>query len=330
MQLLARRRACAVDVSNIVEILSKLFAQELDEDGEFKKDAVPEEFMSMKGVFFRAKALGPVSVVGACSDSPFRPVGADSSLAHVVDNLTSDVGVHRVPVLSTRGRVKKIITQSGLVALLDKALADVGLLTACTLEELGLARKSVVTVQLDDITLKAWHQMHTRNISAVGVINDPEEGGGKLVACITATDVRWMIDPDHFAKGALSVRRFLEEKVKHRGHSLVTCYADTPLGVVIRRVARAKVHRVFVVDDSDLPIGVVSLRDILRVVASPPTLSAAVTAAASERAAGLGEDIYRDVSAAAASATDGGDGDGAGDGGEGEGAGAGGDSTAAE
>ncbi len=61
------------------------------------------------------------------------------------------------------------------------------------------------------------------------------------------------------------MERYLEVvKEQTRGVRTVhVCRRDTSLGAVISTLVQHRVHRVFVIDESEQPIGVVSLRDVI-------------------------------------------------------------------
>ncbi|KAK1291524.1 SNF1-related protein kinase regulatory subunit gamma-like PV42a [Acorus calamus] len=103
--------------------------------------------------------------------------------------------------------------------------------------------------------------------------------GRKLISTFTSTDLRGC--PTHLLQSWLSigVEEFKERvselqrttaiitgDLNHRSKKLVTCYADTTLGEVIKEAIDWHMHRVWVVDQHGLLVGLVSLTDMLRVI----------------------------------------------------------------
>ena len=76
----------------------------------------------------------------------------------------------------------------------------------------------------------------------------------------------------------------VEEALAHRQEhfeGVVNCYLSETLFVVIDRISNAKVHRLVVVDEDDVLVGIVSLSDILKyLVIEPPRLEGSSTGAA--------------------------------------------------
>lgn len=64
-----------------------------------------------------------------------------------------------------------------------------------------------------------------------------------------------------------------ETNEQTRPRRLVTVSANATLEQILRQVVEHRVHRVFIVDQSHKPVGVCSLRDILREVITAPEKS---------------------------------------------------------
>nr|AAA91175.1 Pv42p [Phaseolus vulgaris] len=101
----------------------------------------------------------------------------------------------------------------------------------------------------------------------------------KLIGTFSATDLRgchisslksWLgISALAFTEEVRSSPLYSESDMQNRGSSrreLVTCYAESPLSEVIEKAVTSHVHRVWVVDQEGLLVGVVSLTDVIRVI----------------------------------------------------------------
>ena len=87
---------------------------------------------------------------------------------------------------------------------------------------------------------------------------------GSLVGVVSQTDVARARSTEHLWANwpGLAVRHLMT-------HPAVTVRRSVPLAIAIRRMERMRVHRLVVVDDRDdeLPIGVLSLTDVVHSVA---------------------------------------------------------------
>ncbi|WVZ00468.1 hypothetical protein V8G54_026537 [Vigna mungo] len=101
----------------------------------------------------------------------------------------------------------------------------------------------------------------------------------KLIGTFSATDLRgchitslksWLgISALAFTEEVESSPLYSEPDMQNRGSSrreLVTCYVESPLSEVIEKAVTNHVHRVWVVDQEGLLVGVVSLTDVIRVI----------------------------------------------------------------
>jgi len=99
---------------------------------------------------------------------------------------------------------------------------------------------------------------------------------GKLVDCISAKDLRVLLGKKaHLAPLFKTAKEFLQlkkERSDFKGQT-TTCSPETPLKDVLEKFAKLKLHRVFVVDKDQKPIGVVSLGDVLRTVTATTKLN---------------------------------------------------------
>lgn len=101
----------------------------------------------------------------------------------------------------------------------------------------------------------------------------------KLIGTFSATDLRgcylatlksWLgISALAFTEEIATSPLFTASDTQNTGTSkreLVTCHAESPLSEVIDKAVTNHVHRVWVVDQEGLLMGVVSLTDVIRVM----------------------------------------------------------------
>jgi CBS domain-containing protein len=188
---------------------------------------------------------------------------------------------HRVVVMNKSGDIVNIITQSRIVQLLA-TMADILPYTDRSLEELGIAMKgNVMVVRGSETAYLAFKRMFELNVSGLAVVNEK----GALIGNISATDIKLVgYKPEFWTLLGKSVTDYLKEiryhpeaKVRPGVFSLlhdeakgivVKCKPINSFGYVIRLISYYRVHKLYVVDDNLLPVGVVSLYDILSIVMS--------------------------------------------------------------
>jgi CBS domain-containing protein len=117
-----------------------------------------------------------------------------------------------------------------------------------------------IVVGMDASLNEAVRLMDEHNVSGLPVV----DRSGSLVGVLSQVDLARARSTEHLWASwpGLAVRHLMT-------HPAVTVRRSVPLAVAIRRMERMRIHRLVVVDDRDpdLPIGVLSLTDIVHSVA---------------------------------------------------------------
>jgi CBS domain-containing protein len=143
------------------------------------------------------------------------------------------------------------------------------------IEEIGLVNPlgdPIVSLPSTDRTVDGFLKMFKTEVNAVAVVDDQ----GKLIANLSASDLGGLstktihtlsLPPLQFLELAHS-RNFVELSLTSSSDKKpavpVTCSPETHLTEVVEKLIGAKIHRVWVVDSAQRPIGVVTLTDILK------------------------------------------------------------------
>ncbi|KAL4431250.1 hypothetical protein ABPG75_006506 [Micractinium tetrahymenae] len=222
----------------------------------------------------------------------FQPSGSEEEGKDVVMGGGSGV---LGPMTAADGvglQVTHIVSQSDMLRFLHKHQAQLGsTLLGSTLQQLGLQGKRVLCVPADLAVIDALAGMVDARVPAVAVIDSEESG--RLVGNLSISDLRGL-QPSHFEQLGEPVGDFLRdggwrEGARWQGASLLggvavkfgikspeslphepplaVCRLDSTFGEVLALLAGRHLHRLFVVDGEGRPVGVVSLTDILSLLA---------------------------------------------------------------
>jgi CBS domain-containing protein len=197
--------------------------------------------------------------------NPFFPVNSGYSLFAALEAMARERGLHRVPVIDENRKLITIVTQSQMVEILAKNLDIIGDKKNKTVNLTENYFEEVISVLDDSIAMDAFKLMVERNVSGLAVV-DKE---GKLVGNISLRDLKAMsTDARLFWRLFQTVHNFLL-KIRHedsgdRPRTIVTVKPTDTLETVIKKLAENRIHRVFIVDESKKPQGVISLKDILK------------------------------------------------------------------
>ncbi|CAH1766018.1 15587_t:CDS:2 [Entrophospora sp. SA101] len=116
------------------------------------------------------------------------------------------------------------------------------------------------SITIHDQALTAFKKMHQYGVEAVAIVND----GGSLVGEISAADLRGL-NKDRLSDLKKPVIMFLKSTKGALIKPLI-CHQKFTLSQVMASIVHNKAHRAWVVDENDIPIGVITLTDILSIL----------------------------------------------------------------
>eukprot|EP00882_Tetradesmus_deserticola_P002977 GHRQ01003161.1.p1 GENE.GHRQ01003161.1~~GHRQ01003161.1.p1 ORF type:complete len:423 (+),score=182.98 GHRQ01003161.1:682-1950(+) len=206
--------------------------------------------------------------------------------------------VHRVAIYDSQFRITNIISQTDIIKFISMNKDELGELASKTAAELGWASRPVVTVGPDVSAIEAMLLMNERQISALAIV----DGVGKIIGNFSVSEMRTIM-AEHFGALALPVGEFLalehgtefqgyshiheHEVVQSKGHKFITdriararprtpgeevgqnLILVTPQATmvdIVDKIVRHRIHRVYVIDDQERPVGVVTCTDVVRLI----------------------------------------------------------------
>jgi len=211
-------------------------------------------FEHFKDKFDKVKCQGLMNV---SSRNPFKSLSMKAS-ARAAIGLIDQWGVHRVPLIDASGECVSILSQSRLVQLFA---TNIGLfaLAAKTVGEFQLGVREVYCAHKSDSAHVAFQKMRELGASALAIVND----AGALVDVLSVSDLR-LLGQD--MKQLERVTHTVEEFASHKTNKVapLTVLLSDTIASVASKLLEFKVHRLYVVDAADKPIGVIVLGDFLR------------------------------------------------------------------
>jgi CBS domain-containing protein len=201
--------------------------------------------------------------VGTLADiskrNPFQAVESSMSLYDCL-NLMTKWKVHRVPVVDSMGTLLTSISQSSIVKFLCRIISKFSVAEK-TVEELKLGYKTIVHSIRDDKPLRdAFTLMRDQGVMGLPVVDQ----NGAVVESVSVSDLKQIgFDGSLFSKLDVGIKDVFKN-YQRQGPYLVT--PKQTVAEVAGLLTRAKVHRVFLVDENKKPIGVISLGDILELI----------------------------------------------------------------
>nr|XP_023879515.1 SNF1-related protein kinase regulatory subunit gamma-like PV42a [Quercus suber] len=178
----------------------------------------------------------------------------------------------------------RMLTQMDLLRFLKEHESDIEGIISRPLSELGAVTENVYAIIDRTKVIEAIKCMRATLLNAVPIVtasNDHEEDhkqlvngrGRKLIGTFSATDLKGSLLATLQSWLPLSALDFTEYVSKgplyassDSPRQLVTCLPESSLSEVIDKAVTKHVHRVWVVDQQGLLVGLVSLTDIIRVI----------------------------------------------------------------
>jgi len=209
----------------------------------------------------------------------FRLVEDTEKLTSLLTAMST--GVHRVIVRHQDGAFS-YLSQTDIVNFIHQQLpkeeAGLAPFFKKTLAELKMAQQDdqLIKVSAKSRAIVGFHKMMMAMgtpLSAIPVV-DKAEGSDQeiLVDTLSSSDFRG-VRHDSLSLLLLPVQEFLKlSRAKPRkpvyGQRMITATLDEKLDHILERLLSSKLHRLWVVNEHEAPIGVVTLTDVIRVVAA--------------------------------------------------------------
>ncbi|XP_014489820.1 SNF1-related protein kinase regulatory subunit gamma-like PV42a [Vigna radiata var. radiata] len=184
----------------------------------------------------------------------------------------------------------QILTQMDMLKLLHGRVGELHSILSRSVQDLGADTVQIYAITNHTKVVYAIKCLKVAMLNVVPIVRAGDVGQGdhkqlingrcrKLIGTFSTTDLRgchitslksWLgISALAFTEEVESSPLYSESDMQNRGSSrreLVTCYAESPLSEVNEKAVTNPVHRVWVVNQEGLPVGLVSLTDVIRVI----------------------------------------------------------------
>jgi len=210
--------------------------------------------------FFEKKVKDAIS---SAAFDDWVPVEETTSLLEVLCAFTgqSMFRPHRLPVVDVEGTIIGIISQSDIVKVASQSAHLLGNCLHKTIEDLKLEH-AVIAARSNVAAREVLGLLTDNRVHGIAVVEHP---ASKLIANLSASDLRGMTRND-LALFDKPVILFLEAIYAKRGVAItppISCRPKTEFGKVLSLLVEHDIHRVFVTDDAQHAIGVISMSDVV-------------------------------------------------------------------
>lgn len=181
--------------------------------------------------------------------------------------LAREEHLHRVPVLDnhTDRKLVNIITQSQMLDIFQKRMALLG--DKANAPVLFKTSQEVLRVKESDTAISAFEKIVQARVTGIAVVND----SGSIVGNMSVRDLKGIhTDGRVFWRLFQSVKDFMShvhaeyQRIHGIPKELVSVTENSSIKEAVNLMVKNHLHRVYVVDGEKKPVGVVSIKDILK------------------------------------------------------------------
>jgi len=168
--------------------------------------------------------------------------------------------IRRLPVMNLHDELVGLLTQSRIIETLASKI-DSFPCAKLSIEDLNLGTLRVVkTVNLKSKVKDAFAQLVEYHIYGIPVVDDKNI----VIGNISASDIQIILVPGGFSKLENVVESVLPET--HQRRSPITIRPSQTIAEAFKIMSTEKIHRLFVVDDKNCLLGLISPVDLIQVV----------------------------------------------------------------
>jgi len=240
-----------IDILDIIKFMVDLVGEHIYSKKDFDFFAL-EEFQNSK--------VKDIMKYPVAKLNPFHPVMSTQSLLSVCEVLST--GVHRVPIINGEQELVNIVTQSSMLKFIYDHMEQIGGKRKMKLKWMAMSDQYVLSVNQHEKAIDAFKLMKICKVSGVAVVSDHD----KLVGNISAHDIK------RITSTARWISRLFTEASTFVQQAPVCVKKTDTLETLITTLVNNKIHRVYVVDDKHVPIGVLSLTDIINELIHSPKI----------------------------------------------------------
>ncbi|KAF8940209.1 cell separation during budding [Dissophora ornata] len=179
-----------------------------------------------------------------------------------------------VAVIDSNGSVAGLLSQSSTLDYLLRHLSEFPQLQPVmqqTLQQLGLASSKVLYVNGDAQVLEALIMMSKHSVSSLAILDDQ----GILLGNVSMTDIQHIMKDLKTSWLWLSCFQFVARIRQLQGvergedqYPVLDVSATSTFGYALSKLQATRVHRLWVVNDMGLVVGVVSLTDVFKLLST--------------------------------------------------------------
>jgi len=196
----------------------------------------------------------------------FMPMSPNYALSLAVQTFCRIA--HCIPITDTSGKITNVLSQSDVVRFVSKNVSlFFGSNASRVPSQFGFVKGLKATLKVDSksMVLKAITTLYENKVTALAIVNDD----GTLLGNFSASDLGTLTVENFSTKIKEPVSKFIDVEKQE----VIAVSESTSMGDIVKILADKKIHRVWIIDAEERPVGLVSLSDIMKFLRSSATTS---------------------------------------------------------
>jgi CBS-domain-containing membrane protein len=202
-----------------------------------------------------------ISDITDFSHNPFTPIRANQSVYDACVVFVNDKS-QRCPIVDDQSRIVGMITQADVLQFIANNKFEFGDFAKKTVKELNLGTRPVITVTKQTRTVDAYHTLYKNKISGIGI----EDDEGELIGNLSTRDLKYLTTDKIYqllCDTATHFFQMIRSNEVNETSPAISCSEKSEIGYIIARMAVNRIHRMYICDNHNHAIGIISLRDII-------------------------------------------------------------------
>ena len=250
-----------IDLNDLLGALCQTVGEVTQENGR-------EKFALAESDGVRFNHLFAKDYINFSQRNPYTPISHNATLKEAVEALLSGTG--RLPIISEEGNLLGIISPSTIVAYLSHHVTDPFLHQVLSVKVSTFPQKPVLSVDRNTPVIIAIQLLNSNRANSLAILDNSH-----LQSTFTLKDLKYINEPRKFTKLFQEIGDYITEIRRSSPKSIfpaIHCYTTSTLESVLLRLTATRIHRMFIVEpnNNQIPIGVVSLRDVLDTIYNRP------------------------------------------------------------
>ncbi|KAJ8902351.1 hypothetical protein NDN08_006758 [Rhodosorus marinus] len=218
-------------------------------------------------------SVGPKVPVATIVERTFSSVLPSDTLTMPVRQFGNRI--HRTAVVAEHGEFEGMLSQGLLLGFLQANLPKLKGVMSRSLKDLGMVKGTVLAVAHDSLVIEGVKLLLQKNISSVAITN----ARNAIIGALSLSDVKWILRKRHYHFFWLEVDKFLGHVKREEAFSsdnqardtypVFTVGSSRSLGEAVEKLVALRTHRLWIVENSMSPSGVISITDIMKLLTPP-------------------------------------------------------------